>query len=205
MAGENDILRATLKGNIAAADVVNMVFHYVVTTGVETDYSAIAVAIGTALNTAFADLEAFVSSRINMTQLDLSEWDFVDNEFDGKATAVVTSLIGTDATAADIDGAAMVLRFITEELRRQGRKFIPGLTEGDITDNALAAPLIAAGLASAVILNDDFVAGGATLRPCTFNSTPLSPRFETESRFVPSAFVNALVGYQRNRQPGAGA
>lgn len=205
MAVSNDILRATLKGNIALADAVNMVFHYIVTTGTELDYVVIATAIGTHLNSAFTGIEGQISDRIQMNQVEVAEWDFTADEFDGKASVVTTTLLGADATPADIDGAAMVIRFITEELRRQARKFVPGLTEADITNNALDSGLVASGLVTAGILNDDFVAGGVTLRACTFNSTPLSPRFETASKFIPTAFVNALVGYQRRRQPGAGA
>lgn len=205
MATVNDILRATLKGSVGLIDDLNMVFHYIVITGTETDYSAIAVAIGSALNAAFNGMEGNISDRVNMTELDLFEWDFVNNEFDGKASAVVTSLIGEGLGAALPDGISVVMRFLTEELRRQGRKFVPGVLEADTTDNTILSGLLTPALATAALLNDDIIAGGATIRPCTFNSTPTSPRFETASKFVQTAFVNTLVGYQRRRQPGSGA
>lgn len=201
----NDILRATLKGTIASADLVEMVFHYICITGTETDYTAIATAIGTQINTAFGGLEAQTSTRINMNGLDLFEWDFVANEMDGKAGIVTTALVGTAGGAALPDGSAGVMRFVTEELRRQGRKFVPGIIEANTTDNALAAAWVTPALATAALLNDDIITGGATVRPCTFNSTVGSPRFETASKFVQTVFVNALVGYQRRRQPGSGA
>lgn len=205
MAAINDVLRATLRGSIASADLVEMVFHYVVITGTETDYTAIATAIGTALNTAFSGMESQLSDRINMSQLDLFEWDFAANEFDGKAGIVSTSLIGTRVGEARADGIAVVMRFVTEELRRQGRKFVPGLTEDNVSVNSLQSGILTPALATAALLNNDIIAGGATLRPCTFNSTVGSLRFETHSKFVQTAFVNALVGYQRRRQPGSGA
>ena len=205
MAGVDSIFRATLKGAIAATDDVQLVFHYRGTTGSETDYDTIAVAVGAALNSAFSGLETFVSNRISMTLLDLFEYDFVGHEFDGKASAVVSSLVGTNGGASDVDGVAMLIRFVTQELRRQARKFIPGLIETNVTGNAVAAPQITAGLASAAILNDDITAGGLTLRPCTFNTAPLSVRYETWSDYTQTAYVNALVAYQRRRQPGSGA
>lgn len=205
MATVGDILRATLSGTIFFIDAVNMVFHYEVVAGTELSYSTIANAIGSALNLAFAGMESQLSDKVDMDTLDLSEWDFVDNEFDGKATAIVTSLIGTNAGANDVNGACVVMRFITEELRRQARKFVPGILEANVTNNAVDALMLTPAIASAALLNDDIVAGAATLRPCTFNTTVLSPRFETSSLFVQTAFVNSLVGYQRRRQPGSGA
>lgn len=205
MATVGDVLRATLSGTMFGIDALNMVFHYEVVAGTELSYTTIANAIGSALNSAFAGMEGQLSDKVDMDTLDLSEWDFVDNEFDGKATAITTSLIGTNAGANDINGACVVMRFITEELRRQARKFVPGILEANVTNNGVDALMLTPAIATAALLNDDIVAGAATLRPCTFNSDPLSPRFETSSLFVQTAFVNSLVGYQRRRQPGSGA
>lgn len=205
MAAVNDILRATLKGTIAATDVWNMVFHYIVITGSETNYGTIATAIDTAIDTAFNALEAHISTAVLATGLDLFEWDFTDNEFDGKAGVVSTALNGLAVADRTPNGLSMVLRFQTEELRRQGRKFIPGITEVDLSQNTVNAATLATLVTAMNLLNNDIVAGGATLRPCTFNDTPLSPRFETSSKFTDTAFANTLIGYQRRRQPGSGA
>ena len=199
------VFRATLSGAILATDLVNMVFHFIITTGTELDDTVIATAIGGHLNAAFAGMLPQISTAIIMNALDLFEWDFVANEFDGKASIVVSSYIGTNVGDALPNGISLVMRFITEELRRQARKFCPGMVEGNVTSNTLAASILTPALASAALLNNDVVAGGATLRPCTFNSTPSSSRFETASNYVQTIFVNTLVGYQRGRQPGAGA
>ncbi len=205
MAAVDDILRATLKGTIQASDIWNLVFHYVVITGSETNYATIAAAIDTALDTAFNALEANISTHIESFGLDLFEWDFVDNEWDGKAGVVSSALVGLEAGDRLPNGNSMVIRFVTEELRRQGRKFIPGITEVDSSNNTVSVSMLATLVTAMNLLNNDIVAGGATLRPCTFNDTPLSPRFETHSKFVSTAFANTFVGYQRRRQPGAGA
>jgi len=205
MAAVNDILRATLSGQIAAVDLFNLVFHYRVTVGSETNYSTILLAIMGAWTTAFDGMEANISTEIVGDTGDLWEWDFVNNEFDGKASGLHTALLGEAAGFAEPNGIAALMRFATTELRRQARKFIPGLLEADVTNDALQSGILTPAIATAALLNDDIVAGGATLRPCVFNSTPLSSRFETSADFIQTSFVNALVAYQRRRQPGSGA
>jgi len=205
MAATNDVLRANLRGNIASADVWNMVFHYFVTAGLETDYTVIATAIEAQLATAFAFMTGDLSDDIDSIDLDLAEWDFTADEFDGKATVVSLALFGTDASPMLPNGIAVVVRFITEELRRQARKFIPGITEVDSSENQVSASLLVSAALTAASLNNPFAAGGVSLTPCTFNTDKLSARFETASLFTNTAFVNTLVGYQRGRQPGAGA
>lgn len=160
MATVNDILRATLKGLIHGADVFNNVFHYVVITGTENDYTVIATAISAALDTAFSGLEVAISSGVQSDGLDLFEWDFTNNEWDGKAGVVSSALIGIQAAEMLPNGDSIVLRFVTEELRRQGRKFIPGLTEFDCNKNDLSTAIIATALVSANLLNNDIIAGG---------------------------------------------
>lgn len=204
MAAANDILRATLVYNIGTASVGNLVHHYRVTVGTETDYVAIATAIAAALNTAYAAAEAFMHGVISPVSLELSEWDFTDNEWDGKAS--VTSLVpdGSATGEALPAGVAAVLRFPTAELRRQARKFLPGMAEVNVIGDAHTAGALAGYVTAGAIINNDVVAGGVTLRPCTFNDTVLSVRFETWSDYSTTSIVNTLVGYQRRRQPGAG-
>lgn len=205
MAVVGDILRATLKGDIRNADVVNLVFHYIVTAGTELDYVVIATAIESALRIAFAGMESALSTDFDMDEMDLFEWDFALNEFDGKASVVSTALNGLNAGNMMPSGISVVMRFATEELRRQGRKFIPGLTEPDVLQDGLQSSILTPSVVTVALLNNDITAGGVTLRPCTWNTKVGGPRFETASRFIQTSFVNTLVGYQRNRQPGAGA
>ena len=205
MALVNDILRANLRGDFASTDIWNMVFHYRVTLGTESDYVVIATAIEAHLSVAFALMEGSISLDVDTQDLDLAEWDFSANEFDGKANVVSSALNGGEAGDPLPNGVSIVMRFITEELRRQARKFVPGITEIDCSANAISGGLLAEAALTSAILNNTFVAGGVTLAPCTFNDTPLSPRFETSSLFIDTSFINSLVGYQRGRQPGAGA
>lgn len=205
MAAVNDILRLTLSGSILSIDLVQMVFHYVVIAGSETDYDSIATNIAADLATHFAGMEAAIADEVQMTNHDLYEWDFTSHEFDGKASGTNTVLEGTGGSTPEPNGIALLMRFHTEELRRQARKFVPGMIEANVANDALQSSVLTPAIATAALLNNDITAGGATLRPCTFNSTPSSARYETHSKFTQTSFVNALVAYQRRRQPGSGA
>ena len=204
MATVNDILRATLQYTMQDSQIGNLVHHYRVTVGTETDYNAIAVAIETALETGYAAIEVHMSTAISPISLDLSEWDFTDNEWDGKASVAATVPDGSSGGGPLPNGIAIVMRWPTDELRRQARKFVPGAVEGDSNENTLNALSLAEAVISAALLNNDVTAGALTLRPCTFNDTVGSLRFETSSDFSLTSIVNTQYGYQRRRKPGAG-
>ena len=204
MATVDDILRATLNFNIQSSSVGNLVHHFRVTVGTETDYVVVAAAIETALAAAYAAVELLMSDLVDPVSLELAEWDFTDSEWDGKASVAATVPDGAIAGPTTPTGVAGLMRFPTDELRRQGRKFIPGMTETHVDGDALSASMLAAMVTSAALLNNDVTAGALTLRPCTFNDTPLSIRFETWSDFSTTSIVNTNVAYQRRRQPGAG-
>jgi len=204
MATTDDILRATLVYVIQGSSVGNLVHTYRVVSGTELDYTVIANAIETALEAAYAAVEVFIHANVSPTSLELSEWDFTDNEWDGKASVASDVPNGVQSGDGLPTGIAGVMRFPTLELRRQGRKFIPGMSEVDIVGDGLLSGVLAAMVTSAALINNDITAGAVLLRPCTFNDTVLSPRFETSSDFSTTSIVNILVGYQRRRQPGAG-
>lgn len=204
MATVNDILRATLNFNIGGNSIGNLVHHYRVTVGTETDYVAIATAIDVALALAYAAAEIQMSNQVSPISLELSEWDQVALEWDGKSSVTGTSPAGGSIGDPLPSGVAAVLRFPTDELRRQARKFLPGMLENDTNTDGFIAGAIANFVISAALLNNDITAGALTLRPCTFNDTVGGPRFNTFSDFSTTSIVNINVGYQRRRQPGAG-
>lgn len=205
MATTDDILKATLIGTMADGITWNMVHHFHVDSGTETDYDQIASDIVTQFDGAYTAIEAQLSEEVDTDELSLHEWDFTNHEFDGKALAIASCIIGDLINDQMPNSVCVVLRFPTEELRRQARKFVPGPTEGTVTDNNIGAALIAAAGTSAALLNNSFAAGGLQLTPCTFNVDPLSVRYETWSLYnTVDFFVNTGPGNQRRRQPGAG-
>ena len=204
MATTADIFRVTQSYDLSGSSIGNLVWHFRVVAGTSVDYTAIATAIDTALALGWAAAEVLMSTDITPNNLDLAEWDATDNEWDGKATVAGTSPAGAAAGAALPAPVAAVLRWPTLELRRQARKFVPGMIEansnGDVMDGTLTAALVT----SAAILDNDISADGLTLRPCTFNDTVGSPRFETSSDFSTTSIVNLVYGFQRRRKLGVG-
>ena len=205
MATVNDVLRATLKGTMLDGVQWNMVYHYLVTLGTSNDYIAIAGAIETQIQAAFVALEAQLHNSVQTDDLILAEWDFTDNEFDGKVQLISDAVEGAVAAEAYPNQIAILMRFPTAELRRQARKYVPGVHETNAQGNNIGAATVAAAATTAAILNNTFAADLLTLHPCTFNSTPTSPRFETSSLLsVTDFFINTGPGTQRRRVPGAG-
>lgn len=204
MAGVGDILRATTVFVLPNNDVGNFVWNFVGVAGSETNYATIANAIEASHETAFADVETDTSLGVDPDELQLAEWDFVLNQWDGKSAVIANYPDGSEAGELNPNGIACVLRFITEARRRQARKFLPGIPEAHQNNDALSAGYIANAVLTSVNLNDDIIAGGLTLRPCVFNDTPGEVLFETHAELIQVSFVNTLVGYQRRRQGGAG-
>lgn len=204
MATVNNILRATLNFMIGGNSLGNLVHHYRVTVGTETDYVGIAGAIETALEAAYAAIEVEMNNSVSPVSLELSEWDTAALEWDGKASVAATVPDGASAVDPTPDGIAYLIRFPTAELRRQARKFIPGVIESAASGSALQAAAITALTTVGALLNNDITALALTLRPCTFNDTVGSARFNTSSDFSTTSIVNTNVAYQRRRQPGAG-
>lgn len=204
MATTNDILRVTLQGTGISLQAWNNVYHYRVVSGTQTDYDVILLGIEAAFDVAYALIESLTHSDIETGDIILSEWDFAANEFDGKAQSSAGSLDGSNVGQGLPAGVACVVRMFTAELRRQARKFLPGIVEPECDGNSLSAGYLVAAVNFVTEIVKDIAVGGLVLRPCTFNDTPLSPRFETSSDFTADFFVNSQVGYQRRRQPGAG-
>lgn len=205
MATTNDILRATLRGSFLDSVTWNLVFHYLVTAGTETNYVTIANGIQTQLAAALTAIEAELHDDVTTDDLVLAEWDFADNEFDGKAQVISSALEGVKVFQGLPNQTGVLIRWPTVELRRQARKFIPGLHENAAFDNNIGAVVVAAAAVTAAILNNTFAAGALTLHPCTFNTEVGGPRFETSSLFnTTDFFVNTGPGIQRRREPGSG-
>lgn len=204
MATTDDILRSTLVGVMLDSQTWMNVWHYRVVSGTELDYAVINDAIEAHMDTAYALIEASVASSVDTIDLLLSEWDFTDNEWDGKDQSSAGCLNGSGAGDSAPNGISAVVRFVTDEIRRQGRKFIPGVIETHLSGNTISVGFASDLVDFADIMAADVTAGGATLRPCVFNDKVGTPRFETSSDFTGDLFVNADVGYQRRRQVGAG-
>ena len=204
MATTGDILRVVLDGTTIDSQTWQNVWHFYVSAGTSIDYDAILAGIEASFDTSYALIESQLSDGVQTRDIILSEWDFTNHEWDGKSQSSAGCLTGALAVEDLPAGNAVVVRFFTEELRRQGRKFIPGIVESLCNGNDLAAALVTAALNFAGDVVGSITADGITCQPCTFSDDALSVRYETHSLFNGDYFVNSKSGYQRRRQVGAG-
>lgn len=96
-------------------------------------------------------------------------------------------------------GVCLLVLFRTARVRCLGRKFLGGLTEGDMVDGAWQSSLLVAGAAWATALMTDSTptTGGATLRYVI--------QTKTGARETPlDVVVSSNPAYQRRRRPGRG-
>ena len=204
MATTGDVFRVVLDGRTVDSQTWQNVWHFYVSSGTSVDYPAILTAIEATFDTNYALIESQLSTSVTTNDIILSEWDFTNHEWDGKAQSSAGCLTGILAVDDLPAGNAVVIKFFTEELRRQGRKFIPGIVETLCTGNDLGAGLVTAAVNFAAASDNSISADGLTLLPCTFSDDAASVRYETHSLFSGSYFVNSKSGYQRRRQVGAG-
>jgi hypothetical protein len=95
-------------------------------------------------------------------------------------------------------GVAAVITFPTDDPKRRGRKFFPGMAEDGVTSSTLigAVQTVLAAIGTAII-NDVNVLGSAEL---------IAGIASDYGQFIPLALavVNTIAGYQRRRKPGVG-
>lgn len=182
----------------------NWVFHQLVTAGTPEADLVVLTALRDHLDLAGLAIDSSLSTSIHSTEVELFVWDAVLNRFDGTAQLGWTTFDGQEATEVLPNQNAILSKFFTAVGRRQGRKYIPGLAEAGVAGNALLAATIAAAAAWNAILDDALVTGTVTCTPCTFNTTILSPLFETTELFSGVTAVDTNPSSQRRRKPNVG-
>lgn len=200
----NDVVRIVGEWDVPESTVAQLVYHYIgVSAGPASDAEILA-AVETELNLSFAFIAARVSNQVLGSTLSIFKWDFALNRWDGLGQV---PLIGADGTSADHmlpHGDAGLVKIFTGALRRQARKYVPGLIEGTQQDGLIAAAVLTDLGLFAADLDDRIQAGALFLDFCTFNTDPLSPLFETASIANGTVQAEAIVAYQRRRRPGTG-
>lgn len=199
-----DILKFVAKGTMASGNEWNWVWHQLVTLGTtETDLTVLT-ALRDHLDIACLGLDAAISNTIDSTEVELFVWDPVLNRFDGTAQLDWTTYDGQEASEVLPNQMAGLSKFFTAVGRRQGRKYIAGVTEIGNAANALTGLVIGLMAAWNAVLDDPLVAGAVTVAPGTFNTDLLSPLFETFALFSGVTAVDTNPSTQRRRKPNVG-
>lgn len=194
----NDIVRCTASFNLSRTTIMQQVYHYLYTGSGDADDE-----VGSELNVNMVDiyenLEASLDDGVTGEEVDVWLWDTVAKQFDGIYSDAMVGITGEQAGVQLPNGAAALIRLLTNKPRRQGRKFISGISEEGYAETGWAALQLAA-LALAIA---DATAAvptlNGTLTPGVFNTVT-----ESFEPFRSAGIVNAFCGYQRRRRPGVG-
>lgn len=200
----DDVLRVVAEWAIPDGTVAQLVYHFIQTAGGPISSAQFLTAVVTALELAWDNIEDIIADEVLGGTIGIALYDFINHQFDGLESSPLVDVDGANITEMLPHGAAGLVKIFTAAARRQGRKYVHGLTEAS-NDAGTLIPTTVTDLALfAADLDDDVAAGGATFRYCTFNVDPLSALYETASIASGTVQAEAVVAYQRRRRPGTG-
>lgn len=199
-----DILEVIQTWDTPLASVAQNVWHLVMESGAGADSDDILPAVLTQQQVAFANIGAEVNDEFSVTLHELRLWDGVAKRFDGVDSQTASSMIGASAVDYEPHGVAALGRILTAGARRQGRTFIPGMTDAQVVDGVLVAGMEASLAAYLAVFDTDISVTGGLFNWCTFNVDPTSPIFETTSKAIQTVIANSLPSYLGKRKPGVG-
>lgn len=200
----DDVLQVVQTWDTPLASVAQNVWHLKMVSGAGADSDDILAAILTQQQAAMPEMETNMSDGFNVSLYEIRKWDFSLHRFDGVGTLPSTNVGGVSGNDYLPHGVAALGRIITENARRQGRTFLPGMIDEAVLDGTLVAAVEADMLLYLATFDTDIAPTGGILSWCTFNTEPLSPLFETASLATQSVLANSLPSYIGKRKPGVG-
>lgn len=199
-----DILRVVAEWNIPDGSVAQLVWHLEAVSGsTVTDLVVGAQAI-VELTAAWAIMEDYIADVVTGGTLEMYLRDTVLHRWDGVYANNIAALDGLDAAEMIGHGTSALVKMFTSKARRQGRKYIMGLTESDQADGTLVGLVLTAAALFMARLDDDFSAGALNLEVGTYNTDVESPLYETFSAASQGVQAEGILAYQRRRRPGTG-
>ena len=190
-----DVLRVTAKFSLGGVTMMNT--YELIHAGVASVTEAAAqAAIATWMNTAYASVQPHMSDALSFSEIDVIN---VTQGTPVGLSAWPTLTVGGSSAQASPLQICYLVRFPTNYLGSQGRKFIPGLTESTLDAAGFITGLATGALTNyafeivngLLISGEDFVSG---------NNNVLKARFAAYT----GAVVNAIVSTQRRRKQGVG-
>lgn len=199
-----DVVEVVQTWDTPLASVAQNVWHLVMVSGAGADSDDILPAVLTQQQVAFAFVAAEVNTGFSVVLHELRKWNTTTKRFDGVDSQAASLMVGTSATDYLPHGVAALGRIVTAVARRQGRTFIPGMTDANVVGGLLAAGMEADLVSYLGIFDTDISITGGLFSWCTFNVAPLSPVFETTSIAIQTVIANSLPSYLGKRKPGVG-
>lgn len=152
------------------------------------------------LDNMYANYTSLLSDELNGNEVLVYKWDTVGLDWD-EVSSQSWVWTPTQATHQLPRGCAHLVRLWTEDPDVQGKKYLPGLTEGGVDNGLVTSTGITYGLAFAADWLAPFVGGasGATFTPGVWSVVG-----EVFRAGVDHVASNAIVAYQRRRKRNVG-
>lgn len=152
------------------------------------------------LDAMYANLTGQISELIDGNEVIVYKYDSIDDDWDEVGSQAWT-WNPTNAGDQLPRGVAGLVRLWTSDADVQGKKYIPGTTEGNLTDGLFTAPMISAMLDFAADWGTAFVGGvsGATFTPGVW-----SVAGTVFKAAVDHVATSTIPAYQRRRKRNVG-
>lgn len=194
-----DIIRCVVKYNLPDLQVNTNVGHYLASAGVADTDANVSNALATQMILAYANLEASLEAGVEPGDMVLSKFDPITSKFEQFSTVPLTSPDGAGVGDFTPNIISAVVRFFTDGLGQQGRKFLSGFLEGLVIGNDLGAALVTACVNYALDYHDAVPVAGGTLLAGWFDRVA-----ELHRAYNLVLSVNTVAGSQIRRKPGRG-
>lgn len=199
-----DVVRLVAEWDGPGGMLAQVVYHLRGKSGTPESAAVVGAAALAVHQLAWLNIDNQLDSELIATVQEMLQWDFALNRWDGVDTRPFTALDGLTIGELSAHGAAGLVKIFTGAARRQGRKYIPGILETSVGNGLLNGVLLTNLALYAAVLDDDITAGALTLEMGTFNTSSVSPLFETFSPASGTVQAEAVYAYQRRRKPGTG-
>lgn len=196
-----DILRVVCTMVGSDSNIMQNVFNAVVTgSGGPFDDADVVSDLNDWLDDMYGNISVYLPAALDPSESIMYLYDSVDDDWDEIGSDVPT-FTSTGALAQLPRGVATLINAKTSDPDVNGKKYIPGPTEGEWDGSTWGSPYLTALAAFALDWYTAFVgsASGATFTPSIWSPT------RTNAYVLSGTFVIPTIpAYQRRRKPGVG-
>lgn len=199
-----DVIRVATTGTAPQTSVFQNVWHYKMTAGAGCAENVFLAGVVAQYAQAWDEMDALISDQYQVNLIEAWTRDPALQTWNGIGQISAGPLVGLSIGDPEAHGVAIVGLIVTELARRQGRHFLPGVSDAQL-DLGLweAGCLVAFALYLAEFVQTLSLTGG-TFTWCTYNDTPGSKYEESASLYDGTVIINEIAGYQRRRKPLVG-
>lgn len=195
-----DVIRLTIIIELPTSVIANLVTHLKAIGGTAIAYQDACDEFAAIIEDDFVDeLQAITADNVAWDRLEMAAWDPVLEQWDGVATTLMPLAVGTATGYPDANANSILCKFYTDQARRQGRKYLPGIDTTRITNNVWDSTATTAALLWAAKFNGPYVLSVQSFNTGVWNETLGFKKFEQV------VGVNDIYGTQRRRTPGVGS